>query len=61
MLFQGVGVAAMVYGLVVLDPITTVTGLVLCQVAKVWYLDRMVLLFDAMVPRVAEYASWDRG
>ncbi len=24
-----------------------------------WYIDRMVLLFDAMKGRNAEYASWD--
>ena len=57
--FQLVGVAALAYGLVVLDPITTVTGLVLVQCAKVWFLDRMVLLFADVVPRDPKYASWD--
>ena len=32
------------------------TGL---QVAKCWSLDRMVLLFEEMKGRNAEYASWE--
>ena len=57
--FQLVGVAALTHGLVVLDPIITVTGLVLVQCAKVWFLDRMVLLFADVATRDPEYASWD--
>lgn len=60
MVFQSAGVVIMGYGLWVLDPVATATGLLLVQVAKVWYIDRMVLLFDDMKSRNAEYASWDR-
>jgi uncharacterized protein DUF6653 len=57
--FQLVGAAVLIYGLVVLDPIATALGIVIAQLAKLWYLDRMVLLFDAMKSRKAEYAAWD--
>jgi hypothetical protein len=56
---QGIGLIALVYGVVVLDPIVTVTGLLLTQVAKCWYIDRMVLLFDDVKTQVPEYAAWD--
>jgi hypothetical protein len=59
MVFQVLGVALMIYGLVVLDALAVVTGIVIAQVAKLWYLDRMVLLFDAMRSREREYAGWD--
>jgi hypothetical protein len=49
----------MVYGLVRLDLLATVSGMLICQVAKAWYLDRMVLLFDDMKTRHAEYAAWE--
>lgn len=55
---QGVGVAIMIYGLVVLDPMVSVTGLFLTQVAKCWFIDRMVLLFESVKDR-SEYAGWD--
>lgn len=44
--FQVLGLVPLVYGLVVLDPIAVVTGVVIVQLAKLWYLDRMVLLYD---------------
>jgi hypothetical protein len=45
---QAVGLAILVYGLVVFDAVAAVTGVLLTQVAKLWYLDRMVLLFEAV-------------
>ena len=57
---QVVGLVPLVYGLVVLDPVAAVTGVVIVQVAKLWYLDRMVLLFDHVKSEVPEYASWER-
>jgi hypothetical protein len=56
---QVAGLVVLVYGLVVLDPLAAVTGIVISQLAKLWYLDRMVLLFDAMKSTNAEYAGWD--
>jgi hypothetical protein len=55
---QAVGLVPLVYGLVELDPTTTVLGLIIVQGAKLWYLDRMVLLFNDVKCR-PEYAAWD--
>jgi hypothetical protein len=59
--FQVAGLALLVYGLVVLDPLGAVTGLVIMQLAKGWYLDRMVLLYQDVQTRRPEYAAWDIG
>ena len=56
---QTVGAAALVYGLVRFDLIATITGLVILQSAKAWYIDRQVLLYEDMKQRNAEYASWE--
>jgi len=56
---QVVGLAALVYGLIDLDALVTITGTLIVQVAKLWYIDRMVLLFDDMKEREPEYARWD--
>ena len=47
------------YGLVRLDLIATLAGLVILQAAKAWYIDRQVLLYEDMKQRHAEYASWE--
>jgi hypothetical protein len=56
---QTVGAVALAYGLVRFDLIATVTGLVILQTAKAWYIDRQVLLYEDMKQRNAEYASWE--
>jgi hypothetical protein len=56
---QVAGVALLAYGLIELDLLIVVAGLVLAQTAKAWYIDRMVLLFDAMKGSNPEYARWD--
>jgi hypothetical protein len=56
---QFAGMAVLIYGLVRLDPLMTLTGLVLSQTGKGWFLDRMVLMFDDMKERTAEYAKWE--
>jgi hypothetical protein len=48
------------YGLVRLDVVATVAGLLLLQVAKAWYIDRQVLLFEDMKNRHQPYADWER-
>ena len=58
-LYQTVGIWLLGYGLVVFSPLAAVAGLLIVQGGKAWYIDRMVLLFDAMKGRNAEYASWD--
>ena len=45
---QVVGLAVLVYGLVQLDLLAVVSGLVILQTAKAWFIDRMVLLFEHM-------------
>jgi hypothetical protein len=57
-LIQVVGLVPMSYGLIDLDAIATVTGVIIVQVSKLWYIDRMVLLFDELKADPA-YAAWD--
>lgn len=57
--FQLLGLAVLVYGLVELRLLDVVTGLVIVQCAKAWFLDRMVLLFEDMKGRRPEYANWE--
>ena len=57
--FQLVGMAVLAWGLVELDVLATVAGLVIVQCAKAWFLDRMVLLFEDMKTRNPEYAAWE--
>ena len=56
---QVVGMAVLVYGLVRFDLLATVTGMVIAQTAKAWFIDRMVLLFEDMKTRHAGYAAWE--
>jgi hypothetical protein len=56
---QVVGMAVLVYGLVRFDLLATVTGLVIAQTAKAWFIDRMVLLFEDMKTGNAGYAAWE--
>jgi hypothetical protein len=56
---QVVGAAVLAYGLVRLDVVDTVAGLVILQTAKAWYIDRQVLLFEDMKDRHPEYARWE--
>ena len=57
--FQFVGVIALAYGLVRLVVVAVVSGVLLTLLAKSWYLDRMVLLFEEMKARNPEYAKWE--
>jgi hypothetical protein len=57
---QVVGMAILVYGLVELDLLAVVSGILLAQTAKAWFIDRMVLLFEDMKTRNPEYAAWER-
>jgi hypothetical protein len=57
---QVAGLAVMAYGLVELEWLAVVSGVLLAQTAKAWFLDRMVLLFEDMKARDPEYAAWER-
>ncbi|MGE4610054.1 MAG: DUF6653 family protein [Paracoccaceae bacterium] len=55
-----VGMPFMVYGLWVLDFWPSFIGVVLILVFKMWFLDRMVWLYNDMASEVPEYAKWLR-
>src|SRR3954451_6521106 len=46
--FSTIGLALLAYGLVDLNVLATVTGILITHGGKVWYLDRMALLFTQM-------------
>ena len=56
---QLIGAAVLAYGLVRLEVVDTVAGLVILQTAKAWFIDRQVLLFEDMKTRHPEYARWE--
>lgn len=55
-----VGMAILVYGLVELDLLAVVSGLLITQTAKAWLIDRMALLYEDMKARDPSYAGWER-
>ena len=59
-LVSALGMVPLIYGLVVLDVRTTVFGLVVAIGAKVWFVDRMVWLYEDMRDATPEYAGWLR-
>ena len=59
--YSTIGMAMLVYGLVVLDVWLTVAGIVIVHGGKLWYLDRMVLLFEDTKQRNDTFASWEYG
>ena len=52
------GVFFLVYGLAVLDPWAVIYGVVTSIMPKVWFVDRMVWLYDDMRDQNPEYKSW---
>lgn len=60
-LLSAPGALLLVYGLIVLDPWATVMGLVTAILPKVWFVDRMVWLYQDMKDADPRYASWMRG
>lgn len=62
---SGLGVPFLGWGLVRLEIWPLVLGTVLVYVGKVWFLDRMVWLYEDMKEATPEYAGWlysaDRG
>lgn len=57
--YQGIGLAPLVYGLTALKATPTALGILIVQGGKLWYIDRMVLLFEEMKTRDPEYARWE--
>ena len=56
---SAVGLVVLAYGLIMFDLPTTIAGILVTSVAKAWYIDRMVLLFEDVKHRNPEYASWE--
>jgi hypothetical protein len=53
-----IGSAIALYGLWVLNLPLTLLGLLLIYIGKLWFLDRMVWLYEDMKNATPEYASW---
>jgi hypothetical protein len=52
-----IGVAILIYGLVILEIWPTVAGAAIAFLGKVWYVDRMVWLYEDM-RHIPEYGKW---
>ena len=52
--------AILAYGLVELDLLAVVSGRLVTQTAKAWFIDRMVLLYEDMKARDPDYAGRER-
>jgi hypothetical protein len=52
-----IGVAMLIYGLVVLETWPTVAGAAIGILGKTWYVDRMVWLFEDM-KHIPKYGTW---
>lgn len=57
--YQAIGMVPVVYGLIVLDPTAVILGVLLVQGGKLWYLDRMVLLFEEIKSHDPECSQWE--
>ena len=55
---SGLAAIPYIYGLIWLDAWATVLGTLLIMLTKLWFLDRMVWLYEDMSPRFADYAAW---
>jgi hypothetical protein len=54
----GAGLILLTYGLVRFDVATTIAAILAVSIGKLWYIDRMALLYAAMRDH-AEYAAWE--
>jgi hypothetical protein len=52
-----IGVAILIYGLVILEIWPTVAGAAIAFLGKVWYVDRMVWLYEDM-RHIPGYGKW---
>ncbi|MET0326251.1 MAG: DUF6653 family protein [Ilumatobacteraceae bacterium] len=59
--YSAIGLAMLAYGVVVYDIWLTIAGIVIVHGGKLWYLDRMVLLFEDVKHRDATVAAWEYG
>jgi hypothetical protein len=57
--YSTIGLGFLAYGLVDLNILVTVAGLLITHGGKAWYMDRITLLYAEMKSRSPEYASWE--
>jgi hypothetical protein len=57
--YSTIGMGILAFGLVDLDLLATVTGILITHGGKAWYMDRVSLLFAEMKGSSREYAAWD--
>ncbi len=57
---SSLGLVPTIYGLAAFDAFAASLGVVWVVIAKMWFLDRMVWLYDEMRHEHPEYASWLR-
>lgn len=57
--YSVIGIAFLAYGLVDLDILATIAGILITHGGKLWYMDRVALMFADMKGRSSKYASWD--
>lgn len=55
----GIGMLFVLFGVLVFDPWPTVFGMALVYCGKLWFLDRMVWLWEDMKDANPEYRSWE--
>jgi len=56
---NGLGLPFLIYGLYSFHFWTTLLGMVLIYAGKMWFLDRMVYLFENMKEKHKEYSNWE--
>lgn len=57
---SGIGLIPLIWGVWALDITMTVLGTIMVVLPKVWFVDRMVWLYDDMKDRYPDYAAWMR-
>ncbi len=57
--FSGLGLLLLGYGLVEYAILPVLAGILIVHLGKLWYIDRMVLLFEDMKGRDPVYAGWE--
>ena len=58
---SAIGLPPLVWGLWHLDVTLTLLGAVMLVLPKIWFVDRMVWLYEDMKLRHPEYAAWEKG
>ena len=57
--YSTIGMGILAFGLIDLNLLATVTGILITHGGKLWYMDRASLLFAEMKGRSETYAAWD--